>query len=382
MFIAIALSLTCLSNNPHEPVLHVRLHPSQQHAVQLQKQSVLLMSERPRSVAWSTATSPLGPGAAIKSLRFFARPSVACGICEATRKGTRYSSHTPAMSLPTNCPQILYGTAWKGEATATLVAQAVRTGFRGIDTAAQPKHYDERRVGEGLADAMRETGLTRQQFFLQTKYTSIRGQDLSKPLPYDASAPLAEQVAQSISSSLENLKISYLDSLVLHSPLETLQETMMVWRAFEKAIDAKLVLQLGISNCYDVELFKAIFEEARIKPRVLQNRFYVVSGFDVDLRKFCLDKNVMYQSFWTLSANDAAINSPDFAAVARKYHLTPSQAMYAFARSVGVVPLCGTKSIDHMKQDLDVIEKCGADGSSLLDASDKRLLAELLGVPL
>src|ERR1700733_8014677 len=48
-------------------------------------------------------------------------------------------------------PRIIYGTAWKKSATAGLVSLAIQTGFRGIDTACQPKHYDEAGVGAGLA---------------------------------------------------------------------------------------------------------------------------------------------------------------------------------------------------------------------------------------
>ena len=42
-------------------------------------------------------------------------------------------------------PKIIYGTAWKKERTAQLVEQAIVAGFRGIDTACQPKHYHEAR---------------------------------------------------------------------------------------------------------------------------------------------------------------------------------------------------------------------------------------------
>jgi hypothetical protein len=38
-------------------------------------------------------------------------------------------------------PRLIYGTAWKKEATTQLVIKAVLNGFRGIDTACQPKHY-------------------------------------------------------------------------------------------------------------------------------------------------------------------------------------------------------------------------------------------------
>ena len=55
------------------------------------------------------------------------------------------------MSAPlTAIPPIIYGTAWKQDATAALVERALRLGFRGIDTACQPKHYNEPGVGAGL----------------------------------------------------------------------------------------------------------------------------------------------------------------------------------------------------------------------------------------
>lgn len=52
-------------------------------------------------------------------------------------------------------PEIIYGTAWKKDRTAALVEQAIRLGFRGLDTACQPKHYHEPGVGAGLAACLK-----------------------------------------------------------------------------------------------------------------------------------------------------------------------------------------------------------------------------------
>src|SRR2546421_11183897 len=100
-------------------------------------------------------------------------------------------------------PDFLYGTAWKEERTAALTELALRAGFRGIDTANQRRHYNEIGVGEGLAAAYRAGICTRVDLFLQTKFTYRSGQD--QRLPYDAAARVAEQVAQSLASSLEHL---------------------------------------------------------------------------------------------------------------------------------------------------------------------------------
>src|SRR6266581_3198923 len=116
----------------------------------------------------------------------------------------------------TQVPEFLYGTAWKEERTAALTELALRMGFRGIDTANQRKHYFEAGVGEGLAAACRAGIVTRDDLFLQTKFTYQRGQD--HRLPYDPAARLAVQVAQSVASSLEHLGTDHVDSFVLHRP--------------------------------------------------------------------------------------------------------------------------------------------------------------------
>src|SRR5512144_688573 len=91
-------------------------------------------------------------------------------------------------------PGLLYGTAWKEDATESLVLGALTSGFRGIDTANQRKHYHEAGVGRAIARAI-AGGLRRDELFVQSKFTHLAGQD--HRLPYDPGAPIAEQVAQS-----------------------------------------------------------------------------------------------------------------------------------------------------------------------------------------
>lgn len=46
------------------------------------------------------------------------------------------------------------------------------------------------------------------------------------------------QVRQSFATSLKELKTEYLDSLVLHSPMQTREETAVVWKEFEKLVES------------------------------------------------------------------------------------------------------------------------------------------------
>src|SRR3954452_12210172 len=113
-------------------------------------------------------------------------------------------------------PTFIYGTAWKEETTERLTRLAIENGFRAIDTANQRKHYFEAGVGAAVASAIDDGVVKRDALFLQTKFTSIDGQD--ERLPYDAAADVATQVQQSFASSLEHLRVATIDSYVLHGP--------------------------------------------------------------------------------------------------------------------------------------------------------------------
>lgn len=254
-------------------------------------------------------------------------------------------------------PYLIYGTAWKQDDTARLVQMAITAGFRFIDTACQPKHYHENGVGDGWTRAADELSLDRRDLFLQTKFTSVSGQDPNN-IPYDATQPLAEQVAESLQVSLRNLRTTYLDSWVMHGLETNMEDTMIVYRAMELAVDQGKVLRLGIANCYDMKTFRYIYDNARIKPEILQNRFYQQSHWDVELRQFCQTHDIWYQSFWTLTANDVALKSRPVVEWAISKNLTPQTLLYAYLMNLGYgTPLDGTKNLNHMQQDIAVMQR-------------------------
>jgi diketogulonate reductase-like aldo/keto reductase len=169
--------------------------------------------------------------------------------------------------------------------------------------------FSEDLVGQALLELQTKHNIPRKDLFIQTKFTSLDGQDRSKPLPYDPRVPLNEQVRQSVATSLENLKTGYLDSLVLHGPESTHQKTMEVYRECEKFVDEGRVKQLGISNLYNLNGLRKLYDDARHKPAVVQNRFHAETKFDSDIRQFCREKNIFYQSFWTLTGTSTPIES-------------------------------------------------------------------------
>ena len=70
----------------------------------------------------------------------------------------------------TEIPRLVYGTAWKKQRSADLVYQALKAGFRAIDTAAQPRHYQENLVGDGVRKAIDEGIVTRKDVYVSPRH--------------------------------------------------------------------------------------------------------------------------------------------------------------------------------------------------------------------
>jgi diketogulonate reductase-like aldo/keto reductase len=248
-------------------------------------------------------------------------------------------------------PSFMYGTAWKKDATAQLVQLAVASGFKAIDTANQLVHYQEALVGEALL-ALDKQGIKRDTLFLQTKFTPVNGQD--HRTPYDVSADLITQVQQSFDSSLTHLHTDYVDSYVLHGPYSRWgwgESDREVWAAMEKLYQSGKAKMIGISNVTAGQLTQ-LCEEASLKPMVVQNRCYAALGWDREVREICQTHGIVYQGFSLLTANREVVADPDLRAIAKRLGTGSAQVVFRFAMQIGMLPLTGTTSEEHMKEDL------------------------------
>jgi diketogulonate reductase-like aldo/keto reductase len=267
-------------------------------------------------------------------------------------------------------PSFLYGTAWKEEATEGLTRLALEAGFRGIDTANQRRHYHEAGVGAAVAGAIADGLVTRDELFVQTKFTSMDGQD--HRLPYDPSADEPTQVQESFASSLEHLGIETIDSYVLHAPSRRVglgASDYAVWRAMEALHAAGLTRFLGVSNV-GLDQLEAFCAFATTPPTFVQNRCFVRTGWDRDVRAFCRERGIVYQGFSLLTANQAELRRPVFQDLVARVGRTPAQVVFNFALHVGMQPLTGTRNPAHMREDLGAYD-------FELSAEDVRLIEGL-----
>ncbi|RSL74655.1 hypothetical protein CEP53_000099 [Fusarium sp. AF-6] len=270
---------------------------------------------------------------------------------------------TDFQSSLTLVPPLVYGTAEKTD--QSLILSALKSGYRALDCACQPHLYHERVVGQAIASALSPAsqeglGLHRKDLFIQTKFTTPAGH---KPglAPYIKEDRPEVKVRKSLDMSLTRLGVNYVDCLLLHGPMPTLEETLEIWSGMESVCDR--VLSLGLSNV-SLEQLEAVYTHATIKPAIVQNRFWHHNHFDSAVRSFCIERNIVYQAFWVLTGNPQLLDSNFVGWFADKVGATREDALFNLVLSLGqdgaqVSVLNGTTNPARMARSLEVLRRVG-----------------------
>ncbi|KAF9244488.1 NADP-dependent oxidoreductase domain-containing protein [Melanogaster broomeanus] len=146
-------------------------------------------------------------------------------------------------------PSIAFGT-WtlgNGQGPIDQVEQALDNGFNHIDTAQSYRNEGE------AGTALHESGLSRSDVFITTKYSGTNGLDINT----------------SIHNSVENLGVDYVDLYLIHAPSLAKPDIPTAWATMEKIKEAGLARSIGVSN-FDEKDLQILVESAKIKPAVNQ----------------------------------------------------------------------------------------------------------------
>jgi diketogulonate reductase-like aldo/keto reductase len=195
--------------------------------------------------------------------------------------------------------------------------------------------------------------------------------------PYDTTKPIPQQVGESVVSSLANLGVTYLDSLVLHSLYPDIQDTLTAWKAMEALVPTK-VGSLGLSNI-DLESLRQICDVATIKPSAVQNRFtqdtidkpnpefpadlpYPVVTFDRDVREYCRQHGIAYAPWGLLWGSLDVLDGSEqiMEKAGKEFGVSKEVACYACMRSLEgcqISLLCGTTNGGRMHETLAGLAK-------------------------
>lgn len=229
-------------------------------------------------------------------------------------------------------PMIGYGTyQTPAYMTEQCVADAIRVGYRSIDTA--QCYGNEREVGL----ACRKSGIPRHELFVTTKLWSCHG---------------FSDTLRSIDSSLKRLNMDYIDLLLIHEPVGDVHE---IYRAMESAYREGKLRAIGISNFLE-ERYLDLINHCKVIPAVNQVETHVFRQ-QKKLRGLECQIGTRHESWSPLACGQNGIwKNTTLLEIAGNHGRSVSQIALRFLTQQGIIVIPKSTSIPHMKENLAVFD--------------------------
>lgn len=239
-------------------------------------------------------------------------------------------------------PPIGFGTADLSTPVEEAVWDAVRCGYRLIDTA--PVYGSEEGVGKAIRRA-EECGLAnRSELLLETKLPPNRHGY------YEA--------FDSLNESLERLQTDYIDVYLIHWPVprgdeETYREkNIAAWQAFVEMKKQRKVRHIGVCNFLERHLLQ-LMESGLSCPEI--NQLELHPGFQQrGLVRFCKERGILIEAWSPMGRG--LLQTPEFEAMAASYGKTSGQLALRWSVQKSFLPLSRSSSRVHMEQNLQIFD--------------------------
>ena len=242
-------------------------------------------------------------------------------------------------------PDIGFGT-WNipyGEGCEKAVFEAIRAGYRHIDTAGA--YGNERSVGLGVKAAIRE-GLIkdRSDVFITSKLWNTNRS--------------YNKAFRGFDKSMRNLDLDYIDLYLIHWPANKMkyknpsEVNATTWEALEELYEEGRVRAIGVSNFlphHPEELKKS----AKVLPMVNQIELHV-GYMQEDVVEYNNNNGIITEGYSPLGTG-ALLDNEILWEMAKKYQTTVSNICISFLRKRGIIPLPKTTSPDRMSGNLRLI---------------------------
>lgn len=228
------------------------------------------------------------------------------------------------------CPVIGIGTFMLSPADAeNSVREALKMGYRLIDTA--NAYVNERAVGRG----MKASGVGRENVFLSTKLW-----------------PSEYENPNAVDETLERLGVDYVDLLYIHQPAGN---WLAGYRQLEKAYKEGKAKSIGISN-FEGKYIAELKTKWEIVPQFIQVEAHPYFT-QQELRKTLNEYGIRLMAWYPLGHGDKSLqNEPIFADLGKKYGKTPAQVILRWHTQMGFVVIPGSKNVDHIRDNLDILD--------------------------
>lgn len=250
------------------------------------------------------------------------------------------------------------------------VADALRTGYRLIDTAAA--YLNEEAVGE----AIQKSGVDREDLFVTTK---LWVQDAGY-----------ESAKRAFEKSLRRLKLDYLDLYLIHQPYG---DVYGAWRAMEELYREGRARAIGLSN-FPPDRVMDLIVHHQVVPQVNQIETHPFHQ-QVETQKFLQENKVQIESWGPFAEGKNNIfQNEALASIAKEHNKTIAQVIlrWLIQRGVVVIP----KSVHQGRiienfnvfdfelgpQDMAAIAALDTRQSSFFDHRDPEMVKRLSSVKL
>jgi 2,5-diketo-D-gluconate reductase A len=248
-------------------------------------------------------------------------------------------------------PQFGYG-VWRvsNEEAAAAVGEAIKAGYRSVDTAAI---YGNE---EGVGEAIRAASVSRDELFITTKvWNNNHGYD---------------NTLRAFDESLGRLQLDFVDLYLIHWPVAGSDAYRDTWRALIKLKQDGRARSIGVSN-FMVEHLRRLIDETGVTPAV--NQIELHPRFQQkELRAFHAANGIATES-WSPLGQGSLVTDETLAGIGRKYGKTPAQVILRWHLDNGLVVIPKSVTPSRMRENIDVFDfKLDADDMRVIEGLDDK----------
>ncbi|MDD9270778.1 aldo/keto reductase [Paenibacillus sp. GCM10023248] len=206
----------------------------------------------------------------------------------------------------------------EGSEVVSSVKAAIKNGYRSIDTAAI--YGNETGVGQAIAEALQENGLSREDLFVTSKVWNA-------DLGYESAIAAYE-------ASLSKLGLDYLDLYLIHWPVKGKYKE--AWRALETLYKEGRVKAIGVSN-FQIHHLEDVMKDGEIKPMVNQVELHPLLA-QQELHSFCQANGIQLEA-WSPLMQGQLLDHPVLSDIAAKHGKSIAQVILRWDLQRGIVTI-------------------------------------------
>lgn len=225
-------------------------------------------------------------------------------------------------------PIIGLGTWQLTETTADVIAEALRMGYRMIDTSGD--YGTQPGIGKGIS----QSGFRREEVFITTKVEET------------------DDAHEATKQNLAELDSDYVDLTLIHRPPQD-GVGIELWQGLIRAQQDGLTRDIGVSN-YSVEQIQQLIDATKVVPVVNQIE-WTPFGHSREMLGYCQENSIIIQAYSPLTRGDK-VNDATLDSIAHHYGKTPAQILIRWNLQLGTVPLPKANRVEHVRENIDIFD--------------------------